>query len=416
MWLHVDRVVIGHQIAESARRGTPRGNLSDLYPRWLGARELLFHRRDPYSREVTEEIQAGYYGRALDPSRPTDPTDQQAFAYPLYTVFLLAPTVTLPFHMVRVIFFWLLLVLTIVSVILWLRFLRWNASRSTTAIFALLTLGTFAVVQGLKLQQLSLLVAFLFAASLALLAAGQLISAGVLLALAMIKPHLALPLVAWLMLWSAAAWQRRWKFTASFFICFGALVAGAEVLLPGWIPRFHAALLAYGRYATSGPLLQEAMPRTGAILLLLLLMVALAALCWHACNCEAQDELFMETTALVLAVTLVVLPTYPPYNQLLLLPGVLLLWCHWRELWRQSLALKVLLAAIALPLIWSWASAIALAAASFFTPAAQNYWHLPLWTSFVLPIPVVACLALLTSRTLFAKAHRSTTPQAGTID
>src|ERR1700739_2046563 len=90
MWLYVDRVLAAHQRADAALSGTPRGNVSDLYRRWLGSRELLFRHRDPYSKEVTREIQSGYYGRPLDPSRPQDPKDQQAFAYPVYIAFLLA--------------------------------------------------------------------------------------------------------------------------------------------------------------------------------------------------------------------------------------------------------------------------------------------------------------------------------------
>ena len=82
----------------------PRGNLSDLYPRWLGARELLLHRRNPYGDDITHEIQKGYYGRALDPARPDDPRDQQGFAYPIYVVFLLAPLIGLPFHGVQIFF------------------------------------------------------------------------------------------------------------------------------------------------------------------------------------------------------------------------------------------------------------------------------------------------------------------------
>ncbi|HEX3585201.1 MAG TPA: hypothetical protein VH024_04360, partial [Candidatus Angelobacter sp.] len=91
MWTYVDRILVQHQKAEALITGSPRGNLSDLYPTWLGARELLLHRRDPYSAEVTREIQAGYYGRPIDVSRPEDPTNQQAFAYPVYVAFLLAP-------------------------------------------------------------------------------------------------------------------------------------------------------------------------------------------------------------------------------------------------------------------------------------------------------------------------------------
>src|ERR1700728_2468522 len=93
MSFYVRHILIGHQQADAALHGTPRGNLSDLYPRWLGARELLLHHRDPYSPEVTREIQIGYYGRQLNPARLSDPKDQQGFAYPVYVVFLLAPTI-----------------------------------------------------------------------------------------------------------------------------------------------------------------------------------------------------------------------------------------------------------------------------------------------------------------------------------
>src|SRR5512142_2329456 len=101
MWLYVQGVLVPYQQADAVRYSRPRGNLSDLYPRWLGARELLLHGRDPYSRQVTREIQVGYYGRPLDPGRPGDPKDQQRFAYPVYVAFPLAPTVLLPFAWVQ---------------------------------------------------------------------------------------------------------------------------------------------------------------------------------------------------------------------------------------------------------------------------------------------------------------------------
>ena len=126
MWFYVQRVLIGYQMSYAAAHGVPRGNLSDLYPRWLGARELLLHHRDPYSAEVTREIQIGYYGRTLDSTRPEDPRDLAGFAYPVYVVFLLAPTVTLPFSIVQTGFRWLLIALTAASVPLWLRTFRWR--------------------------------------------------------------------------------------------------------------------------------------------------------------------------------------------------------------------------------------------------------------------------------------------------
>src|SRR5271168_2458452 len=112
MWTYANRVMVAHQVRDAAAHDRPRGNLSDLYPRWVGAKELLLHGRDPYSTDVSREIQAGYYGRPLDPSRPGDPKDEQGFAYPVYVVFLLAPTIGLPFVIVQKVFFWILLILT----------------------------------------------------------------------------------------------------------------------------------------------------------------------------------------------------------------------------------------------------------------------------------------------------------------
>ena len=133
MWFYVQWVLVPYQKADAAAHGRPRGNLSDLYPRWLGTRELLLHHRDPYSSEVTREIQIGYYGRPLDPGRIDDPRfnepkDQQGFAYPLHVIFLLAPTIGLPFPVVQTGFRWLLVILTLASVLLWLRVVRWRPS------------------------------------------------------------------------------------------------------------------------------------------------------------------------------------------------------------------------------------------------------------------------------------------------
>jgi hypothetical protein len=93
--------------------GFPERNFSDLFPRWLGTRELLLNGRDPYSPEITREIQRGYYGRPIDNTRSSDPIDEQRFAYPLFVVFLLAPTITLPFTVVKWLFTAILAVLAV---------------------------------------------------------------------------------------------------------------------------------------------------------------------------------------------------------------------------------------------------------------------------------------------------------------
>ena len=56
--------------------------VSDFYSRWAGARALLVEKRDPYSLEVTEEIQ---WVIGIDPVESG--VGKGGFAYPLYTLF-----------------------------------------------------------------------------------------------------------------------------------------------------------------------------------------------------------------------------------------------------------------------------------------------------------------------------------------
>ena len=106
-WRWAEAILVPSNTFFANAKGIPIGNNSDLYPRWLGAREALLNHRDPYSVEVTREIQRGFYGRYLDSANPSDPKDQAAFAYPLYVIFLLAPFVHLPFQLVLEIFGWI---------------------------------------------------------------------------------------------------------------------------------------------------------------------------------------------------------------------------------------------------------------------------------------------------------------------
>ena len=394
-WLYVDRVLIPHQKAESAARGIPRGNLSDLYPRWLGSRELLLRHRDPYSPDVTREIQAGYYGRPLDPNLKNDPKDQQAFAYPVYVAFLLSPTVGMPFDEAQTLFRWTLAVLTLASVPLWLRVVGWRMSLAMTIAVALFVFSTFPVVQGIKLQQLSLLVAPMIAACVYLLVQGWGVAAGVLLGLAAIKPQITAPLAGWLLLWSASDLKRRWNFAAAFLLSLIALVAAGELLLPGWIGEFVLAMRAYLAYNPSRTLLDGLLGHPFAVFVEFALAGIAAHACWRRRLSAAGSEEFSWSTSLVLAVNVLVIPSIAPYNQLLLLPGALLVLRSWSRSLKAHSAVRVVRGTAGVFMIWYWISVSALTIASFFTTAAQRYWMVPLWTSIVMPFLLTVCVALL---------------------
>jgi hypothetical protein len=394
MWLYVDRVLIPYQKTESARRGIPRGNLSDLYPRWLASRELLLRHRDPYSSEITREIQAGYYGRPLDPALKNDPTDQQAFAYPVYVAFLLAPTVQLPFPTVQTLFRWIFVALTALSVVLWLHVVHWRLSVTTTITLILLTFSAFPVVQGIKLQQLTLLVAPLVVGCLTCLVKDRQVTAGVLLALATIKPQITAPLIAWLLLWGFSSLVLRWKFVASVFLTVTVLIVSGEYLLPGWIHEFAAAVGAYLRYNGTRTLLDGLMTHALAVPIEAGLVGFGVITCWKARRSSALAEEFCWSTSLVLAVTVLVMPSIAPYNQLLLLPGVFLVLRSWSRFLRVNHAIRVARGTAAAFTVFSWVSAAILDIASFFTSKEQRYWLLPLWSSIVMPFLLTVCLVL----------------------
>ena len=356
---------------------------------------MLLHGRDPYGADVTKEIQAGYYGRQLDPALPHDPKDEQGFAYPVYVVFLLAPTITLPFAIVQTGFRWLLIALTLASVLLWLRTLRWKVSVQAAAILLVLTIGSFPVLQGIKLQQLSLLVAGLIAMSAMLLVEGHLFFAGVLLALATIKPQLAMPVVAWFLLWALSDWPRRRNFWWGLSGTMAALAGGAEYMLPGWSGRFREAIVAYRRYNQGADSVLDILitPLWGKWLVILIVM-ALALVAWRRRDAVAESSVHSRVTVLILAATVVIIPKASPYNQVLLLPGILLLLRQLRELWSRGRIERGLVAICGLTLFWPWLAALALLAASVFLPAEsiQRAWALPLYTNVAVPIAVLALL------------------------
>jgi len=392
----VQHILIPHQQAEAALHGTPRGNLSDLYPRWLGARELLLHGRDPYSPEITREIQIGYYGRPLDPASPSDPKDQQGFAYPAYVVFLLAPTIGIAFPIVQTGFRWFLVALTAAAVLLWLRTLRWRPSFTVTAILIALTLGSFQVLQGIKLQQLSLLVGGLIAGCALLLAEGYFALAGILLALATIKPQLLLPLVAWLLVWAFSDWRHRQNLIWGFAATMGVLFASAEYVLPGWIGRFRSAVAAYRQYNDgAGSVLDVLITPEWGRVLAALIVVAFAVTAWKFRRASNDSSTFSLMFGLVLAITVVIVPKAAPYNQILLLPAILLLARHWQILWRKNRMSRTLLMVCGLLIFWPWLAATALTIASLGLPAntVQKAWAWPVWTSLAIPLAVVVLLA-----------------------
>jgi hypothetical protein len=266
-------------------------------------------------------------------------------------------------------------------------------------------------MQGLKLRQLSLVVAALVFGAIVLLVSDHLAAAGILLAVATIKPHLVWLLLLWLALWTAADWKRRYRLAMSFLITMVVLVGASEMYLPHWIPRFWQALREYQRYTGAASVLDKMIsPSVGQSAALLSLAMT-GLICWKERKEFANSEAFARVLCLVLAVTVLVAPTFAPYNQILLLPAMLLLAREWRGIWERGVAGKLLMTLAVAVTGWPWITSILLAALSFVVrpEILQRFWTVPFWTVWLIPVSVAALMLIVAYRgSLVASAGRGT--------
>ncbi|MGB8064018.1 MAG: glycosyltransferase family 87 protein [Candidatus Sulfotelmatobacter sp.] len=395
--------------AKNLAGGYAFGN--DFYPVWLTSREWVHEGRDPYSAQMTREIQKGLFGRQLDPLIPTDPlADYRTFAYPAFTNLLFWPASELPFAVVRVVLVLLLAALTAISVFLWARALSWSVSWPWLATAILLTVFSYPVLEGLYAGQLGLLVGFLLAASLLALQRGRLFLAGILMALTTIKPQMTALAIFYLLLWSLADWGRRSRFCVGLFSTMLALVAAATIVWPHWISSWTQVVLRYHRYARP-PLVGEVFAQplgpsvSGPLSLTMItvLFVVAVVLAWSNRTAAANSMQFWLTISLLLSITTItLLPGQALYDHVILLPGIFLLACRWRNL--SSTWIRKALLAVGLGiLLWPWIASIALTAMRPLLTHQQFYsnviFALPLRTAAAFPFVVLGLLVLALRRT-----------------
>lgn len=409
IWHWAQAILIPANTFAARAQGVPIGNNSDLYPRWLGARELLLHGRDPYSREVTREIQTGFYGRPLDPANPSDPKGQESFVYPLYVVFLLAPTVTSSFSTVAEFFRWFLLLGIAASVPLWRYAVGLRLRPLQLASAMVLAVSSYPAVLEFHMQNLAALVALLLALAAASLVRGWLIFSGFLLALATIKPDLTTPVVLWFLVWATGN-RERWRLIWGFAGTMAVLLAGAQAISPGWMGRFLAAVHEYPSYGTDPSILQVLFPPRFAQLVLVALVVYLLATCWRWRRAATDSDGFGWTLALVTAGTLVVIPKLAVYNQVLLIPPFLTLLAQREAIRSKGLMARALAKAAFVSQGWQWATAVIISLGSLLISGErmQATVQVPVYTLLATPPLTLLAVVLATfSRKRQSWSHTS---------
>lgn len=222
---------------------------NDFYSRWMGARALFVNGQNPYSDAVTRDIQMGMYGRLARPDE-----DQVAFAYPLFAAYIAAPLVLLPYPMAQALWMALLVVGVVAGALALAKVNQIPLSPGTLAFVLLGVLLFYPTVRGIMLGQYALVSFACVAIGILMIAEGRETSAGVLLALAAVKPQPIVLLLPVILMW--AWWNRKRSVVWSAFGTLGLLVISSFLLVPTWVSDFLAGLGNYARYAPVGPPLE----------------------------------------------------------------------------------------------------------------------------------------------------------------
>jgi hypothetical protein len=95
-----------------------------------------------------------------------------------------------------------------------------------------------------------------------------------------------------------------------------------------------------------------------------------------------------------MAMTVVVVPMFAPYNQVLLLPAILVLVRDQAFFTTGSRAIRFCYLASALALAWQWIASLCLSVAYFLAPSAWafSFWKWPFLATFTLPVLVFALI------------------------
>ena len=208
----------------------------DFVQRWYGARAMLIEHRNPYSPEVTKEIQIALVGYPLSPNGC-----QQGFLYPPFLAFTI-PHFLLPYRLGLSV--WIVTLQVLVVAAAWL-IARFTSRKVKIPIALLLPLALAAAtfrysLLNLGYAQFSIPVLFWTVVVWWLWNKGQFLLAGIALTQVASKPQLALVLIPfWLLL---AMVRRRWQLIAGFSAALAMLLTLPFLFAGNWIPEFVTGL------------------------------------------------------------------------------------------------------------------------------------------------------------------------------
>ncbi len=261
-------------------RRHPGGN--DFMVYWVAARAWLLEGRDPYSDAVALDAQRLAYGHPAGPGE-----GQMRLVYPLYACGLVAPfAFVADYPLARGLWNTTLELLLAAMLGLALAAVRWKPPPGLMALLAVFALTWYEAVRAVVNGNAVVWVAVFLTGAAWAWRHEQEAAAGVLLALATIKPQLAALPVAFALFWGAS--RRRWRLLGGLLGSLLVLLVVSTALLPRWPLEELREIFRYPTYTPPNTLqaaLRGGLPAAGQGLgwaVTAALSAALAAAWWQS--------------------------------------------------------------------------------------------------------------------------------------
>jgi hypothetical protein len=227
--------------AANFRFATTSPGGADFLTHWIGTRGL-FHGESPYSSIMALRVQTAFYGRAA-----INMENEFLDPYPLYTAIFFSPFAMInDFNLARSMWMTFLEISLLVTFLLSLQIVNWKPKTVAMILLTIFFVLWYNSIRSIINGNIVIINALLLTSSLWFVKVKKDSLAGFFLALATIKPNLALLPGILLILWMARA--HRWRFIYWFAGSLAALIFAGYLIIPDWLLQNLENILQYNSY------------------------------------------------------------------------------------------------------------------------------------------------------------------------
>lgn len=312
---------------------------------WIGARGFLIEKIDPYSVDITHEVQTIYHQHQANKNEYPFRMD-----YPFYILVLFFPLAYIgEISLARG--FWMMLLegALITTVMLNIAVTDWRPRRVTLILFLLFCLFGFYSIYSIIQGNVTIIFALLFGGILVALREGKDEVAGGLLALITYKWEVSGLFMVFVFIWTLS--QHRWRVLMVFLMTLAVMVFVATIIFPSWPLPFLSSVVTNLRTShgwTPGAIFQKLWPGIGDKLswALTLTLFGILILEWRAVRGKEFRQFLWVTCLTLTATPLLGIPADPANFIVLFLPLALVFTVmeeRWGHFGRWSVAAAIFL-------------------------------------------------------------------------